>query len=66
VAAIRRVLDLGLGLEDFDAETGQTNGTLAHGLERVFSLCVNASGFRHGGHWSPADEIQINWQPEFV
>jgi hypothetical protein len=66
VAAIRRVLDLGLGLEDFDAETGQTNGTLAHGLERVFSLCVNASGFRHGGHWSPADEIQINWQHEFV
>lgn len=66
VAAIRRVLDLGLNLERFEPEAGQTNGTLAHGLERVLSVCVNASGFRHGGHWNPAAEVRLNFKNELL
>lgn len=66
VAAIRGILSLGLRLEDFEPEAGQTNGTLAHGLERLFSICVNASGFRHGGHWAPGSEMRVNSGHQFV
>ncbi|GAB2556019.1 glycoside hydrolase family 99-like domain-containing protein [Rhodanobacter koreensis] len=43
--ALRLLLDAHLDVADFEAETGQLDGTLAHAIERVFSLTASASGF---------------------
>jgi lipopolysaccharide biosynthesis protein len=48
-AALRLLLDAHLGVTDFDAEAGQLDGTLAHAIERVFSLAATAAGFRTTG-----------------
>ena len=48
-AALRLLLDAHLGVTDFDAEAGQVDGTLAHAIERVFSLAATAAGFRTTG-----------------
>lgn len=48
-AALRVLLDAHLGVTDFDAEAGQLDGTLAHAIERVFSLAATAAGFRTTG-----------------
>jgi len=37
---------LNLQPEDFDAETGQLDGTLHHAAERVFTLCALAVGYQ--------------------
>jgi hypothetical protein len=44
-AALRPLLDLHLGLDDFQAETGQTDGTLAHAIERLYFLVCEQAGF---------------------
>jgi lipopolysaccharide biosynthesis protein len=44
-AALRLLLDAHLDVAEFEIETGQLDGTLAHAVERVFSLAANASGF---------------------
>lgn len=46
MSALEAVLDLDLGVDDFEAEGGQVDGTLAHALERMVSLLVAANGFR--------------------
>lgn len=42
-AALRPLLDAHLEVAEFEAEAGQLDGTLAHAIERVFSM--SASGF---------------------
>ena len=42
--ALRPILDAHLGDLDFEAENGQIDGTLAHAVERIVSLCVRHSG----------------------
>lgn len=44
-AAIRQVWDRKLTYEDFDEEAGQTDGTLAHVLERAIGRISSANGF---------------------
>lgn len=46
--AIRPLLEAGLTLEDFPPEAGQTDGTLAHCIERMLGLVPTSRGFQHG------------------
>jgi GT2 family glycosyltransferase len=44
-AALRPLLDLGLSFSDFQPETGQTDGTLAHAIERLYLYACERAGF---------------------
>ncbi|WP_027492978.1 rhamnan synthesis F family protein, partial [Rhodanobacter sp. OR444] len=44
-AALRPLLDAHLGVEEFEPEAGQLDGTLAHAVERVLTLAADAGGF---------------------
>jgi lipopolysaccharide biosynthesis protein len=44
-AALRLLLDAHLEVAEFEAEVGQLDGTLAHAIERMFSLAAGAAGF---------------------
>lgn len=46
VDALRPLLTAGLTLADFPEEHGQTDGTLAHTIERVIPLVCRAQGYR--------------------
>jgi predicted HAD superfamily hydrolase len=46
--ALAPLFKAGIRLEDFPEETGQTDGTLAHTLERIFVLCSLKQGRPHG------------------
>ena len=43
--ALKPLLDLGLAAEDFPAEAGQTNATLAHAVERLFYIVCEQAGY---------------------
>jgi len=45
VDALRPLLDCGLAVDDFDAEAGQTDGTLAHAVERAICISAESQGF---------------------
>jgi hypothetical protein len=44
-AALRPLLDLGLSPDDFPEEAGQTDGTLAHAIERLYFHICEQAGF---------------------
>ena len=44
-AALRPLLDLRLSFDDFPVESGQTDGTLAHAIERLYFLVCEQAGF---------------------
>lgn len=44
-AAIRPLLDAHLGTDEFEPESGQVDGTLAHAVERAFDLAVRSCGY---------------------
>ena len=44
--SLRPLLDAHLKPDDFEPETGQNDGTLAHAIERFMCICVEAAGFR--------------------
>lgn len=44
-AALAPLLELGLDFADFDEERGQTDGTLAHAIERLYFLACEEAGF---------------------
>ena len=44
-AALRPLIDAGLGYDDFEAESGQIDGTLAHAIERLYFLVCEQAGF---------------------
>ncbi|KQQ78719.1 hypothetical protein ASF73_04160 [Xanthomonas sp. Leaf131] len=43
--SIRSILDCHLRPSDFEKEAGQVDGTLAHAIERIFSLSVQDAGY---------------------
>ncbi|WP_266157788.1 glycoside hydrolase family 99-like domain-containing protein [Dyella silvatica] len=45
LAALRPLLDTHLGVWEFEDETGQIDGTLAHAVERVIGLASTNAGF---------------------
>jgi len=44
-SALKRLTELGLETGDFEAEAGQTDGTLHHAIERIFPLIAASNGF---------------------
>lgn len=46
--ALRPLLEAGLNWSDFPLEEGQTDGTLAHCIERMLGVVPTAGHFRHG------------------
>ncbi len=46
LTALRPILEAGLRNSDFETEQGQIDGTLAHAVERLFSVCIEDSGYR--------------------
>ena len=45
--AIEPFMKMQLTLQDFDNESGQCDGTLAHGIERLFPYFAEKNGFSH-------------------
>jgi FMN phosphatase YigB (HAD superfamily) len=54
------LFDAGITLDDFAEEAGQTDGTLAHCLERVIALAAHQSGFDSA---ILADDATPSWSP---
>jgi lipopolysaccharide biosynthesis protein len=46
--ALRPLFDAHLGIDEFEAEAGQVDGTLAHAIERIFLLAAHHGGYRTG------------------
>jgi predicted HAD superfamily hydrolase len=58
--ALKPLFDASITINDFPEEAGQTDGTLAHTIERLFGLCSLRQGMR------PAiikDSVNPSWSP---
>ena len=60
VDALAPLFDLKLSLEDFPKEAGQTDGTLAHCLERMLGLSTQKTGFKSA---ILKDLDNLSWTP---
>lgn len=54
--AIESIMALGLGPDDFETESGQVDGTMAHAIERCFSIATCSAGYYIASSGSPMDE----------
>ncbi|MGY2734363.1 glycoside hydrolase family 99-like domain-containing protein [Sphingomonas sp. UYP23] len=66
VESLRPILTLGLTDQDFEDEAGQIDGTLAHTLERILTICVLSRGYRIGASSAPTKEVTINTRYGFA
>lgn len=62
--AIRQIWNRQLQFQDFDEEEGQTDGTLAHVLERVISKVVRFNGFHEAILSRDREKVFIDWDKE--
>lgn len=61
VAALRPLLDAGLTVDDFEPEAGQTDGTLAHAVERTITSVAGGQGFRFVEFDYEAAQWRVGW-----
>ncbi|MBK6741804.1 MAG: hypothetical protein IPG66_02045 [Hydrogenophilales bacterium] len=67
--SLRPLFDLNLRLDQFPPESGQTDGTLQHALERYLTIVPRLCGYEIGvigKDGSVADTGEKNWQHYFV
>jgi GT2 family glycosyltransferase/SAM-dependent methyltransferase len=66
--ALDPLLALNLQLNDFEDESGQTDGTLAHAVERLFALSAERAGYEvqdtTGNELTAPPIITLPWLPE--
>ena len=62
--ALAPLFDAGIRWQDFPAESGQTDGTLAHCLERLLGLVPRKCGFRHAVLRDTATPSWSRWRAE--
>ncbi len=48
VDALKPLFDAGITINDFQEETGQSDGTLSHALERLIGLLIQQNSKKHG------------------
>ena len=59
-SALHPLFDAGIHLEDFEEECGQTDGTLAHCIERMLGLATTVAGHRLA---ITRDDKSLSWSP---
>lgn len=57
--ALANILELGITSNDFEAESGQQDGTFAHALERIFCLCAELNGYYFADTGSTHNTLSI-------
>lgn len=62
-AALRPLLDAHLGIDEFEPESGQIDGTLAHAVERVFVLVATSDGYHVSSTAAPGRTSEISGRP---
>src|SRR6185437_13658460 len=62
VDAIRPLLDAGFSFDDFPVEAGQTDGTLAHAIERCFVPLARSQGYGFVAFDRDTGAFQYEWQ----
>lgn len=58
--AVRKLFELNFSYEDFPPECGQTDGTLAHTLERVIAFASRGAGYNNFIIDKDADKVCMN------
>lgn len=61
VDALAPLLDAGFTVDDFDPEVGQTDGTLAHAIERTITAAALSRGYQYVEYDHLAAQWRLGW-----